>query len=118
MKTLKALTIIFGIAVGIVSLLTTQVQAENAKEKGSSKNAKMVKFENAVYDAKMQETEDTLIEDYLQLVSFEKAETKVAIVDQDGKTIFEGEKIKANDLLKNSEYLFSFGEQEHYLIIE
>jgi len=118
MKTLRTLTIIFGIVVGIVGLFTTQLKAEELKEKNSLKKAEMAKFEMVVYDAKMQETEQALIEDYLQLVSFENAETTVAIVNQQGETIFSGDKSEANDLLKNSEFLFSFGEQAHYLVIE
>ncbi|MFW5762260.1 MAG: hypothetical protein ACOCXH_14900 [Cyclobacteriaceae bacterium] len=118
MKTVKTLTIIFGIVIGIIGLFTSSLHAEDLKENMKAEKAELVKLQTAIYDAKMQETENILIEDYLQMVSFEHDNATVAIVNHEGKTIFAGEKVNAGDLLKNSEFLFSFGDQEHYMIIE
>lgn len=116
MKTAKALTIIFGIAIGIIGLISTTVKADGKKEAIKANQAKITQIETNVYDAQLQETEKMLIEDYLQLVEYENADTSVTIVNETGATVFEGNKEEAAGLLNKSDYLFSFGEQEHYII--
>ncbi|MFW5760531.1 MAG: hypothetical protein ACOCXH_06095 [Cyclobacteriaceae bacterium] len=115
MKTLKTFTIIFGIAIGIIGFISTTVKAEG-KEKATK--AEKAKVTIKVYDAEMQETENLLIEDYLQMVDYENIDPFITIVNEAGSTVYKGAKEDAADLLKNSDYLFSFGEEEHYLITE
>jgi len=118
MKTCKQLTIIFGIAVAIIGFISTTVKAD-----GLAKENKVVKVEETkttmkVYDAEMQETENLLIENYLQIVGYENADTSITIVNEAGLTVYKGAKEEAKDLLNNSEFLFSFGEKEHYIILK
>ena len=115
MKTAKTLTIIFGIAVGIIGFISTSVKADGMAKETKVEEAKTTMI---IYDAKMQETEKLLIENYLQFVEYENIETYITIVNEAGSTIYEGSKAEATDLLKRSDYLFSFGEKEHYLITE
>ena len=118
MKTVKTLTIIFGIAVGIIGFISTTVKADGLATVKKEAKVEEAKVTMKIYDAKMQETENLLIENYLQMVEYENAEASITIVNDAGATVYEGTKEEATVLLKDSNYLFSFGEKEHYLITE
>jgi outer membrane lipoprotein-sorting protein len=118
MKMLKTLTIIFGIVIGIVGFISTTVKADGKSKLNKTAKAEKAKVTMKVYDAEMQETEHLLIENYLQMVEYENVDTSIIIVNEAGLTIYKGTKEDATDLLKKSDYLFSFGEAEHYLITE
>jgi hypothetical protein len=116
MKTVKTLTIIFGLVVGMIGFVSTTVKADDLAKANKITKVKEAKVAMKIYDAKMQETENLLIENYLQMVDYESKETLVTIVNEAGSTVYSGTKEDAEDLLKISDYLFSFGEKEHYLI--
>ena len=118
MKTVKTLTIIFGIVVGMIGFISTTVKADDLAKANKITKVKEAKVAMKIYDAKMQETENLLIENYLQMVDYENTETTVVLVNEVGAKVYEGKKSDAADLLKISDYLFSFGEEEHYLITE
>jgi len=116
MKTFKSLVLFTGIVVGIVTLFTFQVHAE--KNSLTRVEKKQIKIEKASMLTQLQETEDLLLQEYLQQVCFENEEATVAIYNKKGACVYEGEEASGKDLLKNCSYLFSFGAQDIYIIIE
>lgn len=116
MKTFKSLVLFTGIIIGIITLFTFQVHAE--KNSLTRAEKKQIKIEKASMLIQLQETEDILLQEYLQGVKYEKQTNTVAIYNQSGACVYEGEETKAKDLINNSSYLFSFGQQDNFIIIE
>ena len=113
MKTLKQITLLSGIILGIL-IIFGQTSLANVKEYKSAKEQQKTALN--LNHQQLQAVEFELIENYL-----EENPVKENLVQQaniytvDGECVYKGEKEKATDLIEKSDILFEKGNTTYYI---
>ena len=113
MKTLKQITLLSGIILGIL-IIFSQKSSANAKEYTSAKENQKTALN--LNHHQLQALEFELIENYLEENPvMESPVQQVNIYTTDGDCIYKGEKKKATDLIEKSDFLFEKGNTTYYI---
>jgi len=112
MKTLKTLLLFTGILLGFIIIFTSPLMAENHELKEAKSETK-----HSLNLTEILETESILLDNYLQIRALSKSVETIAIVDEDGSTIFTGAEKEAADLINISTYLFEHKNKKYYLAV-
>lgn len=113
MKTLKNITLVSGIILGIM-ILFTQTSSAEVKDNKSAKEKQNA--EEVMNHQQLQILEYELIENYLKENPVESEPVEfVHIYTLKGDCVFTGEKIKAEDLLDESDFLFERGNISYFI---
>ena len=115
MKTLKHITLLSGIIVGLLIIFSQTLQADS-KEQNAADNQQKTTFN--MNHQQLQDIEYKLIENYLKENPVEATEKYVYIYTVDGNCVFKGEKENATDLIRKSDVLFERGNNTYYITIQ